>query len=149
MLKREIVELLRGVISSGYEGTQNDLCNYLSKQGYQLTQSTVSRALKKIGAVRVHSKTGSRYELQIKNSGPPGFRGAMKELVTLVCSNESQIVIRTRPGSAMFVAGFIDHYCDDILGTIAGDDTIFVAPKSVKNIRACENNVRKYLDLGS
>lgn len=148
MPDRDIIELLRGIIGSGYEGTQSDLCNYLSDEGYQLTQSTVSRTLKKIGAVKVSSKSGSRYELQVKNSSPVGFRGAMKELVISLRSNESQIVIRTRPGSAMFVAGFIDHHCSaTILGTIAGDDTIFIAPRSVKDILSCERDVKGYLNL--
>ena len=139
--KRKMIEVLRGLIGSGFIGNQAEVCEELRKKGYNVTQSTVSRTLKKMGAVKVSDAKGVRYELK-STGNEPIFRGSIGDLVLSCQNNEATIVIKTSPGSAMFVAGFIDHYChEDIIGSVAGDDTIFLAPVSIKKISLHKKNI--------
>lgn len=144
--KRELLDILRGLIGQGYEGTQEDIKSELGKHGYELNQSTISRSLKKLGVSKVQLKNGqSRYELHQKTS-IVDYGGRIGNLISSIESNESLIVIRTTPGAAMFIAGQIDyHLKHEVLGTIAGDDTIFISPKSVKKIKICERKVLEFL----
>ena len=144
--KRKMLDILRGLIGSGFEGNQEDICRYLNKKGFTVTQSTVSRALKKIGARKVSSENSIKYEITHSDL-KPNYQGSLLDLLNKVQTNESQIVLKTKPGSAMFLAGFIDYYCvKDVIGTIAGDDTIFVAPKSTKKIKIHADNVKRFIE---
>jgi transcriptional regulator of arginine metabolism len=110
----ERLDFLKDILTSGFVGTQDELCDKLSRQGYDVTQSTVSRDLRRLGAVKA-------------------------------IDEEGRTVIHTTPGSASLVALHIDRNLDEVLGTIAGDDTIFVAPASLKNIPATIALIRESL----
>lgn len=128
--QRKLIDLLRGIIGSGFLGTQEELLEVLRSKGHDVNQSTVSRTLKKIGAIKVHTAQGAKYQLFQKDLAPQ-FSRKISGLVRSIDFNESLIVVKTPAGSAMFVAGFIDfHFEDQILGTVAGDDTIFISPKN-------------------
>ena len=143
--KRKLLEVIRGIIGSGFDGTQQDICEVLESKGYEVTQSTVSRCMKQLGVVKVSNRDKTRYELK-QTAEPVLFRGSMAELVTTYSCNESTIVLKTTPGSAMFVAGFVDHHCrDEVLGTVAGDDTIFIAPITTKSIKKTLKKVQEFL----
>ncbi len=147
--KRKMLEILRGLIASGHDGNQNQICLYLNKKGFNVAQSTVSRALKKIGAIKVTSKNTVRYEIR-SLPAQPRYSGFLKELMIDISANETQIVIKTSPGSASFLAGFIDHHCHrDSLGTVAGDDTILVVPRSVKTIALHLTNIKEFIEKSS
>lgn len=144
--KRKMNELLRGIIGAGYYGTQEDLKSELHGNGFLVNQSTISRALKKIGVVKVSLPNGgSRYELNTKNT-LLDYGGKLHNLVHSIRCNESMIVIKTSPGAAMFIAGQLDHYCKDfVLGTIAGDDTIFISPRTCIDISISLQAIQDYL----
>ncbi len=144
--KRKMLEVLRGLVGSGFDGNQKDICIYLNKKGFEVTQSTVSRALKNIGASKVMGKSKVRYEIRLQEVRPSYSRSLVDLMIGMEC-NESQIVIKTKPGSAMFLAGFIDHYCNaEIVGTVAGDDTIFIAPRSTRSIKKHLKNIRSFIE---
>ncbi len=107
-------------------GTQEELLAALAEAGLQATQATLSRDLARLGARRVSRPDGGTcYE--VPGEGDP--LGALRGLVTAVGANGSLVVVRTLPGSANAVARAIDvAQLPEVLGTIAGDDTIFVAP---------------------
>jgi transcriptional regulator of arginine metabolism len=144
--KRKMIEVLRGTIGHGYNGTQEDLREILISKGFDVTQSTISRALRKMGAIKTAGPDGSsRYELS-KQQPMSAYGGNINNLVLSTKANEAMIVLKTTPGAAMFVAGFIDHRCGDfILGTIAGDDTIFCTPVSTKKISTHLNKIKEYI----
>ncbi len=108
--------------------TQEELLSALSAAGFRATQATLSRDLARLGARRVsHPQGGTRYELS-DGAGENGL-GALRALVHGISANASLVVIRTHPGSAPAIARAIDlGDVPEVLGTIAGDDTIFVAP---------------------
>lgn len=111
--------------------SQNEIVTALHNQGFDsINQSKVSRMLAKFGAVRIrNSKMQTVYclppELSIPNSG-----STLKNLVLSIDYNQSIIVIHTSPGAAQLIARMLDSVgkTEHILGSIAGDDTIFVTP---------------------
>ncbi len=105
--------------------TQDELLSAVAAAGFRATQATLSRDLARLGARRVsHPQGGTRYEL----AGGAGENG-LGALVGEIAANATLVVIRTHPGSAPAIARAIDlAEIPEVLGTIAGDDTIFVAP---------------------
>jgi transcriptional regulator of arginine metabolism len=107
-------------------GTQEELLSALAEAGLEATQATLSRDLARLGARRVSRPDGGTF-YEVPAEGDP--LGALRGLVSSVAANASMVVIRTLPGSANAVARAIDvAQVPEVLGTIAGDDTIFVAP---------------------
>jgi transcriptional regulator of arginine metabolism len=109
-------------------GTQDELLSALAEQGLEATQATLSRDLAHLGARRVsRPEGGTVYELD--GAAERSGLGALRGLVQEITANASLVVIRTHPGSAPAIARAIDlGEVPEVLGTIAGDDTIFVAP---------------------
>ncbi|MDR3606996.1 MAG: arginine repressor [Oligoflexia bacterium] len=132
------LEALRQLLSQGKLSTQDELREELEAKKFQVTQSTISRDLRRIGAVKGTAPDGRTvYRLSGDLSAPvPVANGSLRDLVKTIESNGSMIVIHTLSGSASLVALHLDRVRPgDILGTLAGDDTIFIAPRSVKKIK--------------
>jgi transcriptional regulator of arginine metabolism len=112
-------------------GSQEELVARLSLAGVTATQATVSRDLDEIGAVKVRRDGSVRYVMP--EQVEPGFAAAkldrlLAEWVDAIIPAGNLLIIRTPPGSANMVANAIDRAgIADIAGTIAGDDTIFLA----------------------
>ncbi len=121
-------EAVARLLRRGGIGTQEALLSALRREGFRATQATLSRDMARLGARRVsRPEGGAVYELS--DEGPDAGLSALRGLVGSVTANGSLVVVRTRPGSAPAVARAIDlARLDGVLGTIAGDDTIFVAP---------------------
>ncbi|NJL25178.1 MAG: arginine repressor [Calothrix sp. SM1_5_4] len=128
---------LRRLIEEGVLATQEELVAALNKQGLVVTQSTISRDLTRLGAVKTRDASGRmgyRLSDDLALATAPPARD-MRSLLVDIQHNGSLIVINTSPGSASLLARLLDQSRPDgILGTIAGDDTIFVAPRSPKKI---------------
>ena len=127
--------------------TQDELLTALRGEGFEATQATLSRDLARLGARRVSDPAGgTRYELS-----PEERRDgldAVGRLVASVSCNGSLVVVRTHPGSAPAVARAVDLAgLPDILGTIAGDDTVFIAPSREKRARALAEQVRRLFEI--
>jgi transcriptional regulator of arginine metabolism len=125
-----IVELVR----ARHVATQGDLRDLLRARGHDVTQATLSRDLAKLRARRVSLPSGgTAYEIegfQARDSGEPGQLAAMSALVIGIREGAAIVVIHTRPGAAPAVAALLDQArLDLIIGSIAGDDTIFVVPE--------------------
>jgi transcriptional regulator of arginine metabolism len=115
------------ILRSRRVSTQEDLLDALAGEGHRATQATLSRDLARLGARRVSRPEGAFYELP--DDGGSGPLSSLRGLVTGVAANGSLAVIRTAIGAASAVARAIDAArLPEVLGTIAGDDTIFVAP---------------------
>ncbi len=121
---------LRRLLESGKNSTQEELREMLESKGHDVNQSTISRDLRKIGAIKgTDNKGRTVYRLSENASEATFVSQSVPDLITNISSNDSMIVIHTSPGSASLVARHLDiNRPANILGTIAGDDTIFVAP---------------------
>lgn len=139
VLPKSRLQVLKELIRLGEATTQEGLCEALRQKKYSVTQSTISRDLRRIGAIKAIGIDGETiYKLSEETSLalPPRASQSLPILITELQSNESMIVLHTTPGSASLVARHLDARKQQIgiLGTIAGDDTIFVVPESVKKI---------------
>lgn len=111
--------------------SQSEIVTALQQLGFShINQSKVSRMLTKFGAVRTrNSKMEMVYqlppELAVPNSSSP-----LKNLVSDIDHNNALVVVKTSPGAAQLIARMLDSIgkSEGILGTIAGDDTIFITP---------------------
>jgi transcriptional regulator of arginine metabolism len=118
--------LIRELIGVRAIATQEELRALLASRGHAVTQATLSRDLARLGARRAaRPHGGSAYELANARPAAP----VLPELVRSIDDNGTLVVIHTAPGAAQVVAGALDRVGPaEILGTIAGDDAIFVAP---------------------
>jgi transcriptional regulator of arginine metabolism len=121
---------------------QNELLEELERAGVSLTQSTLSRELKTLGIGKApDGRGGYRYV-----AGAAAGEGPLAPVAAFVVSLESArnfIVVKTPPGNAMGVARAIDEVeWPEIMGTIAGDDTILIIGRSDADAQAVEKRLR-------
>lgn len=121
---------IKEILSTRQISSQDALRLELKKRGFAVTQATLSRDLKALGVGRIASGEGSHYELQPETEVEI-LRPVVGAQVVSLKANESLIVIHTLPGCANAVGEFLDaQNPGDIIGTIAGDNTLLVIPLS-------------------
>ncbi len=128
---------------------QNQLRATLEERGFEgISQSTVSRLLCQLGVVKVPNSMGKKvYCLQPENTAVH-FNSSIASQIELITHNQSMVIVKTHAGSAQLVARLIDFDPDpSILGTVGGNDTVLIIPKSVKEIDLCELAVRRRLGV--
>lgn len=111
-------------------GSQEELVARLDLAGVAATQATVSRDLEELGAVRVRRDGEMHYRLpeQLETGDAGRLDRLLADWVTDIIPAGNLIVLKTPPGSANLVANAIDAAgLEAVAGTIAGDDTIFLA----------------------
>ena len=132
--KNNRLETLRMIISSRELGSQEELLNALQEEGFKLTQATLSRDLKQLKVAKASTLRGN-YVYVLPNdtmykrvSTPGNIREMLTTSGFISIDFSGNIgVIKTRPGYASALAWNIDSSnMPQILGSIAGDDTIFV-----------------------
>ena len=124
-------EAIRRLIRGRRVATQEDLRGLLADQGFDVTQGTLSRDLARLGARRAPgTEGGTVYELPSEGgAASPDVVEALSPLVRGIRDNGALVVVHTTPGAAQAVALALDQArLPEVLGTIAGDDTVFVAP---------------------
>lgn len=112
--------------------SQEDLKRELGLRGQDVTQATLSRDMKELGVSRISRGGVSAYAMPAE-PGSSALRPIIGAEVVGIDNNESLIVVRTIPGAAHTVGEFIDLQKNaDIIGTVAGDNTLLVIPASAK-----------------
>jgi transcriptional regulator of arginine metabolism len=127
--RTQILDLLR---NEGVE-TQEELRRKLARRGIHVTQATVSRDIDELGLV----KTRDGYRLPEPAASiatpQPTLTVVLKEFLTDVLQAANLVVLKTRPGNAHSVGVALDaHPWEGVVGTVAGDDTIFIATPSAR-----------------
>jgi len=132
MLKQERQKRILNLIRARPIGTQEALRAHLERGGVPATQSSVSRDLEELGVVKHHG----RYAL------PQANGDATRGLLGLDVAGEALIVAKCLPGRASSVAVEIDDAAlPQIVGTLAGEDTIFIAVRDPKSQRAAMKRI--------
>ncbi|MEN6348407.1 MAG: arginine repressor [Syntrophomonas sp.] len=147
-LRRHFV--ITDIVSNQRIVTQEELCQALRDNGFDVTQATVSRDIKEMHLVKIPDKEGYHYALP----EAPGARGSFERMkrifqdsVINIDFSENLVVIKTLPGAAQSVASLIDSSNDKhILGTVAGDDTIFVAVKPKEAVAVVINEFEQLVN---
>lgn len=145
------LQRLRALLESEAASTQEDLREQMERQGFAVNQSTISRDLRRMGAVKLAAEDG-RVTYRLAGEGaplasPPGAVKSLGDLVRSIRHNGAMAVVLTDPGSASLVARHIDGMRSPlVMGTIAGDDAIFVAPSAAgaieEMVQAIEDSFR-------
>jgi transcriptional regulator of arginine metabolism len=132
-------ETIIAIIRGGAVGSQSELVEMLRERGIDVTQATVSRDLDEIGAVKTMSADGRPLYAVPAEGGEDRLQADELEDInsrlirvaedTMVSVDHSGnlVVLRTPPGAAQYLASAFDHsHLQDVIGTIAGDDTIML-----------------------
>ena len=129
--------------------TQEELLEYLKQEGFDVTQSTVSRDIKKLRLTKSLDSNGKyRYQAPSQNVvvSKNGFFNLVDSSVVSVDYAMNMVVVKTYAGMAQAVcAAFDSMQYEAIVGTIAGDDTIFIVCKNEEAARAYTQDFLKYV----
>lgn len=126
--------------------TQEELADFLNREGYNVTQATVSRDIRELKLIKVNS--GSKQKYVAISKGEPvmqeKYNRILKDGFVSVDMAQNILVIKTVSGMAMAVAAALDAMeFNEIVGTIAGDDTIMCAVRTVEDTRLLLEKIRK------
>ena len=126
--------LIRQVLQDEHVSSQEQLMNLLAERGVSTTQATVSRDLRDMGITRSMTAHGPRYRVDQRARYMRALLQVVGMEIVDIRHNGSMVVLRTLSGRAEGVAALLDSRDDfDILGTVAGDDTVFVCPTDPAN----------------
>lgn len=126
--------------------TQEELTDKLKSLGFKVTQATVSRDIRELNLNKVSTKNGKRKYAVLgtnENTNVINDNSILKEGITKIDYSQNILVIKTASGMAMAVATTLDKInFQEILGTIAGDDTVFCIVKDNKQLKELLNKLR-------
>ena len=151
--------LVADLVSTNRVHSQQELLELLRTQGFSVTQATLSRDLEALGATKSLDPGGSGAYYIVPSESNTSLRaqGSQQALVRtlhelLLSAEYSQVmvVVRTPPGGAQFLAGHLDRSGRfDTLGTVAGDDTIFLVARSETEAKKICNDLVALAESGT
>lgn len=129
--------------------TQDDLIEKLKESGYPVTQATVSRDIKQLGLIKTATKDGG-YKYTVARSNHSGnenkLRNIMRETVVNAQDAQNIIVVKTLPGMANAAAAALDSLAGEaVIGSIAGDDTIFIVVRNAEDASEFTNFIKEII----
>ncbi len=138
-MKRNRQEVIKSIISTHNVETQEELLTLLIKEGFNTTQATISRDIRELNLKKI-SYDGGRKKYAIKSnskdndeSDDASYIQVLKNSLISMEYSENIIVIKTVAGMAMAVGASVDRLnISEIMGCIAGDDTLFIAIRDRK-----------------
>jgi transcriptional regulator of arginine metabolism len=148
--------LIRQLLSDGPVPSQDELRRQLAGEGVEVTQGTLSRDLKNLGVIK--GPQGYTLPGEPGVSPPPpsvpnesALQGTVRLNVVSVETASNLVVLRTGPGHAQLVALALDadraKTIEGLVGTVAGDDTIFIAVRSAKLADSAASRLREWAGL--
>lgn len=139
--QRAIADLIRSAALS----SQEELAERLDAIGYSATQATISRDLEQIGAVKIRRDGQLSYALPdpVQIGAGPRLAAVFRDWVRSIDQAANLVVIKTPPGSAHLVGVVLDQSdLPEIVGTLCGDDTIFVACRGAAEADVLSSKLR-------
>lgn len=136
--QEDLIKAFKALLREEKFSSQGEIVTALQELGFEnINQSKVSRMLTKFGAVRTRNAKMEMVYCLPSELGVPTTTSPLKNLVQDIDYNDALIVIHTSPGAAQLIARMLDSLGkpEGILGTIAGDDTIFITPVRQTNVR--------------
>jgi transcriptional regulator of arginine metabolism len=131
-------------------GSQGQLAQALLEKGFtSISQAKISRLLSKLGAVKIRNTNNDMIYILPEELAIPKSKQSIESVVLSVKHNGMQIILKTGIGGAPLISRMLDSMGESagILGTLAGDDTIFIAPVSVDNIDNITQSIRDLLGV--
>ncbi len=140
---------IKEIIDNNKIETQEDLALALRREGIEVTQATVSRDIKELMLVKVPDANGHYHYAYPKEHGmmltTERLERTFHDSIVSVRISDCLVVIRSLPGAAQAVAFALDYMkWPEILGTIAGDDTVFVATENKEGVMILLKRLQEY-----
>jgi len=137
---------IREILARRPVTSQDELRRELAARGIAAAQATLSRDLGLLGVARAPAPTGPRYRVATDDATMP--IAPVRGLVDAVLTNGVMVVVRTKAGAASTVARAIDDArVAGALGTLAGDDTIFIAPAAGRGAPGLARELKRLLGV--
>ena len=142
----KIIEL----ISKFQIETQEELADHLNKEGFKVTQATVSRDIRELKLTKVALNSGKQKYVALNETSEDmtgKYTRVFREGFVSMDMAQNILIVKTVSGMAMAVAAALDHMdCHEIVGSIAGDDTIMCAVRTVDDTVSLMGRLRKLLE---
>lgn len=149
-MKKERQEKIKQIIENNKIDTQDELIKKLKESGFSATQATMSRDIKELKLTKISDGVNGYYYVfpqSVRTNDLNKLNNSLTHLITSVNSAMNIIVIKTHAGMAQAVATGIDNIkTDDILGCVAGDDTIFVVASSAEVAQNIGAKIKTMMD---
>ena len=146
MAKNERQEAMLRLVRAKEISTQEELAKELESAGWQVTQATVSRDIKDLGIIKVTLPSGGTKYSVLDRTGDVAPGRLLSVFAHSVLSTDvamNLVVIRTLPGMANTAASALDSiHLSGVVGSIAGDDTVFVATPSPEDALAIQATIK-------
>lgn len=130
--------------------TQEDLSAYLEEEGYQVTQATVSRDIRELKLTKVSLTNGKQKYVALLETNEDlskKYERIFRDGFISMDIAQNILVVRTVSGMAMAVAAALDALqLHEVVGTIAGDDTIMCAARSTEDAISVIDKLRKFVE---
>ncbi|WP_206485086.1 transcriptional regulator ArgR [Thalassotalea sp. G2M2-11] len=146
----ELALAFKALLKEQCYGSQSQLADALATQGFKnMSQAKISRLLSKLGAVKMRNASNQVVYILPDELAIPKSRQAIQSVVVSVKHNNTQIIVKTGIGGAPLISRMLDSMGESagILGTLAGDDTIFIAPIDVMKIDQITEDIKRLLDV--
>jgi transcriptional regulator of arginine metabolism len=146
----ELVLAFKSLLKDQCYGSQSQLAEALDKQGFKnMSQAKISRLLSKLGAVKMRNANAEVVYILPDELAVPKSKQSIQSVVVSVKHNNMQIILKTGIGGAPLISRMLDSLGEPagILGTLAGDDTIFIAPVDINRIDEITLEIKKLLDV--
>ncbi|ASB88509.1 transcriptional regulator ArgR [Bacillus sonorensis] len=140
---------IREIITAQEIETQDELVDILKKDGYNVTQATVSRDIKELHLVKVPTNNGTyKYSLPADQRFNPlsKLKRSLMDAFVKIDSASHMIILKTMPGNAQAIGALMDNLdWEEILGTICGDDTILIICRTPADTETVQKKILELL----
>ncbi len=152
MAKNDRQEMIIKLIKENDISTQDELTSLMKSNGYTVTQATCSRDIKELGIIKVTlPNQGSKYAV-LDRTGDVAPGRLLSVFSNCIISSQSamnMVVVKTLPGMAQAAASALDSmHFRDVIGTIAGDDTVFIAAPGIEEANALVATINDVINSG-
>ena len=147
-MKKKRHDMILEIIEKNEIETQGELAQMLRSSGFTVTQATVSRDIREMGLVKDAAADGKqKYEAARQvNEEQDRFIRVLRDSVQSIDQAQNLLVIKTGSGMAMAAAAALDHLnVPEVVGSIAGDDTIMAAVRTVEDTTLLMEKIRRML----
>lgn len=152
MAKNDRQEMIIKLIKENDISTQDELTALMKKNGYTVTQATCSRDIKELGIIKVTlPNQGTKYAV-LDRTGDVAPGRLLSVFANCIISSKSAmniVVVKTLPGMAQAAASALDSmHFSNVVGTIAGDDTVFIAAPGIPEAEALVATIDDMINSG-
>jgi len=145
-----LIQVFKKLLKEQCYGSQGQLADALAEQGFdKMSQAKISRLLAKLGAVKTRNTNNQIVYIFPDELAIPRSKQSIESVVSGVKNNGMLIILKTGIGGAPLISRMLDSLGEPvgILGTLAGDDTIFIAPTDVNRIDEITQSIRDLLGI--